>query len=78
VPYFLALKAEALHLANRTSAALGAVTEAEALVETHVAQAKITWNKGKQTHRMRGMVIALPTPDGGWTVVATHYTADYQ
>ncbi|MGB7794537.1 MAG: hypothetical protein WBL39_25350 [Terrimicrobiaceae bacterium] len=31
VPYFLALKAEALHLANRTSAALEAVTEAKAL-----------------------------------------------
>ena len=34
VPYFLALKAEALHLADRTSDALRAITEAEALVES--------------------------------------------
>jgi predicted ATPase len=33
VPYFLALKAEALHLADRTSEALDAITEAEALAE---------------------------------------------
>ncbi len=33
VPYFLALKAEALHLADRTSEALEAIEEAEALVE---------------------------------------------
>jgi tetratricopeptide (TPR) repeat protein len=32
VPYWLALKAEALHLADRTSEALEAITEAEALV----------------------------------------------
>ena len=33
MPYFLALKAEALHLADRTSEALEAIKEAEALVE---------------------------------------------
>jgi hypothetical protein len=33
VPYFLALKAEALHLADRTSEALQAIREAEAIVE---------------------------------------------
>jgi hypothetical protein len=33
VPYLLALKAEALHLADRTSEALKAIREAEALVE---------------------------------------------
>jgi predicted ATPase len=33
VPFFLALKAEALHLAHRTSEALEAIREAEALVE---------------------------------------------
>ena len=33
VPYLLALKAEALHLADRTSEALEAIREAEALVE---------------------------------------------
>jgi predicted ATPase len=32
VPYWLALKAEVLHLADRTSEALEAITEAEALV----------------------------------------------
>jgi predicted ATPase len=32
VPFWLALKAEALHVANRTSEALEAITEAEALV----------------------------------------------
>ena len=31
MPYFLALKAEALHLADRTSEALEAITEAEAI-----------------------------------------------
>ena len=35
MPYFLALKAEALHLADRTSEALEAITEAEALVERY-------------------------------------------
>jgi hypothetical protein len=33
LPYFLALKAEALHLANRTFEALEAIREAEAMVE---------------------------------------------
>jgi hypothetical protein len=33
MPYFLALKAEALHLADRTSEALGAIADAEAWVE---------------------------------------------
>jgi hypothetical protein len=33
VPYFLALKAEALHLADRTSEALQTIREAEAIVE---------------------------------------------
>jgi predicted ATPase len=33
VPYWLALKAEALHVAERTSEALEAISEAEAIVE---------------------------------------------
>ena len=33
MPFLLALKAEALHLADRTSEALEAITEAEALIE---------------------------------------------
>jgi len=33
VPYWLALKAEALHLADRTAEALEAISEAEALVD---------------------------------------------
>jgi predicted ATPase len=35
VPYWLALKAEALHLADRTSEALDAIREAEAFAESH-------------------------------------------
>jgi len=33
MPYYLLLKAEALHLADRTSEALGAVSEAQSLAE---------------------------------------------
>jgi hypothetical protein len=33
VPYYLALKAEALHLADLTSEALGTISEAEAVLE---------------------------------------------
>ena len=33
LPYFLALKAEALHIADRTFESLEAISEAEALVE---------------------------------------------
>jgi hypothetical protein len=35
LPYFLSLKAEALHLANRTQEALVAIKEADALIEKY-------------------------------------------
>jgi tetratricopeptide (TPR) repeat protein len=53
VPYYLALKAEALHLANRTPEALAAIKEAEALVEKYEQYSMRSW-----LHRLRGMVLA--------------------
>ena len=53
VPYFLALKAEALHLADRTSEALEAITEAEALVE----RSEERWWCA-ELHRLRGVFLA--------------------
>ena len=53
VPYFLALKAEALHLADRTSKALEAITEAEALAE----RSQERWWCANQ-HRLRGVFLA--------------------
>jgi serine/threonine protein kinase/predicted ATPase len=49
VPYYLALKAEALHLADRTSEALEAITEAEAMVE----RSEERWWCA-ELHRLRG------------------------
>src|SRR5262249_17511527 len=53
VPYYLALKAEALHLAERTSEALQAITEAEALV----ARTEERWWCA-ELHRLRGGFLA--------------------
>jgi serine/threonine protein kinase len=53
VPYYLGLKAEALHLANRTSEALGAISEAEALVERFEDR---HWCA--ELHRLRGVFLA--------------------
>jgi hypothetical protein len=53
VPYFLALKAEALHLADRTSEALEAIREAEALVE----RSEERWWSA-ELHRLRGVFLA--------------------
>ena len=53
VPFFLALKAEALHLAGHTSEALRAITEAEALVETSQARC---WSA--ELYRLRGVFLA--------------------
>jgi hypothetical protein len=53
MPYFLALKAEALHLTNRTSEALEAVTEAEEWVER---SGERWWCAG--LHRLRGVFLA--------------------
>jgi hypothetical protein len=53
VPLYLALKAEALHLANRTSEALEAISEAEALAERFEGR----WWSG-ELHRLRGVFLA--------------------
>ena len=53
VPLFLALKAEALHLAHRTSEALEAIKEAEALVE----RSEDRWWCA-ELHRLRGVFLA--------------------
>ena len=53
VPYYLALKAEALHLAGRISAALEAITEAAALVERSEERC---WCA--ELHRLRGVFLA--------------------
>jgi predicted ATPase len=53
LPYFLALKAEALHLANRTCEALEAIREAETLAERSEGR---WWCA--EMHRLRGMFLA--------------------
>ena len=59
VPLFLALKAEALHLADRTSEALEAIGEAEALAERFEGR---WWSA--ELHRLRGVfLVALGTDE---------------
>jgi hypothetical protein len=53
MPYFLGLKAEALHLADRTSEALEAINEAEALAE----RSEERWWSA-ELHRLRGVFLA--------------------
>jgi adenylate cyclase len=53
LPFFLALKAEALHLAGRTSEALEAINEAEALAERFEYR---YWSA--ELHRLRGVFLA--------------------
>jgi serine/threonine protein kinase/predicted ATPase len=53
LPYALSVKAEALHLADRTSEALEILREAEALAETH----KERWWCA-ELHRLRGVFLA--------------------
>jgi predicted ATPase len=53
VPLFLALKAEALHLADHTSEALEAIREAEALVERREER---WWSA--ELHRLKGVFLA--------------------
>jgi hypothetical protein len=52
IPFFLALKAEALHLADRTSEALAAINEAEVLVERFENR---YWCA--EMHRLRGVFL---------------------
>ena len=53
LPYFLGIKAEALHMANRTSEALEAIKEAEALV---ARSGERRWCA--ELHRLRGVFFA--------------------
>ena len=53
VPYWLALKAEALHLADRTSEALDAIKQAEVLAERFGER---WWCA--EMHRLRGVFLA--------------------
>jgi predicted ATPase len=53
LPFFLALKAEALHLANRTAEALEAIREAEAMAERSEGR---WWTA--ELHRLRGVFLA--------------------
>ena len=53
MPYYLALKAEALYLADRTSEALEAISEAEAVVERSEDR---HWCA--ELHRLRGVFLA--------------------
>src|SRR5215467_14456104 len=53
VPFLLALKAEALHLANRTAEALEAIREADALVERFENR---YWSA--ELHRLRGLFLS--------------------
>jgi hypothetical protein len=52
LPYFLGLKAEALHLADRTSEALEAINEAVAMAERFEQR-----HFGAELHRLRGVFL---------------------
>jgi len=53
LPYFLSLKAEALHLADRTSEALETITEAEKVAERFEEHERCA-----ELHRLRGVFLA--------------------
>ena len=58
MPFFLALKAEALHLADRTFEALEAIREAEGLVERFEER---LWRA--DLHRLRGVLLTAMGAD---------------
>jgi hypothetical protein len=58
VPFYLALKAEALHLADRTSEALDTIKEAEALIE----RSEERW-WCSELHRLRGVFLTAMGAD---------------
>src|SRR5262249_22366642 len=58
-PLWLALKAEALHLADRTSEALEAINEAETVAERREER----WGSA-ELHRLRGVFLAAVGADG--------------
>jgi hypothetical protein len=53
LPYYLQLKAESLHLADRTSEALETINEAEALAERFEQR-----SSSAELHRLRGVFLA--------------------
>ena len=53
MPYYLGLKAEALHLAGRTSEALDAIIEAEAVIERREERC---WSA--ELYRLKGVFLA--------------------
>ena len=65
VPYYLALMAEALYLAHRTSEAIEAIIEAEVLAET---SAERWWCA--ELHRLRGVFLASIGDDEAQTEAA--------
>jgi tetratricopeptide (TPR) repeat protein len=58
LPFLLALKAEALHLGGRSSEALGAIREAEALVERSGERSWLA-----ELHRLRGVFLSAVGAD---------------
>jgi predicted ATPase len=58
MPYYLALKAEALHLANRTPEALEAIKEAQAVVERFEERGSCS-----ELHRLRGVFLTAMGAD---------------
>jgi hypothetical protein len=66
LPYYLGLKAEALHLADRTSEALDAISEAEALAERFEQR---VYYAG--LHRLRG--VFLTAIGAGETQIAASF-----
>ena len=58
MPYFLALKAEALHLGQRTPEALEAISEGDALVERFESR---YWSA--ELHRLRGVFLTAMAGD---------------
>src|ERR1700751_3750912 len=65
LPYFLALKAEVLHLANRTCEALEAIRDAEALVERTEGR---WWSA--ELHRLRGVFLTAMGADDAQIVAS--------
>ena len=50
----------------------GKVREVETTSYAFV-QGHVKWTKGKTTHWMDAMLVAVPAPGGGWKVVGVHY-----
>src|SRR5271165_3320550 len=70
LPYYLALKAEALYLADRTSKALEAINEAQALAERF--EQRLVFSR---LHRLRGVFLAALGARRTWIPTASLVTA---